>query len=416
MAPLLKILHTSDWHLGHTLIGASRVYEHDRFLAWLLDLIESERPDALIIAGDIFDSANPPSTAQRQWFQFLAGLSKRTHDHFQTVVIGGNHDSAARLNAPTPLLEAFGIHVVGGVPRTPDRALDCRRLTAPLKNSGGDILAWCAAMPFIRVPDLPRMETRRAGDNLIEGVRALYRELLDHVFALRQPHQAVIATGHCYMSGTQLSELSERKILVGNQHALPPDIFPDSLAYAALGHLHKPQSIGDRDWIRYSGSPIPLSLSEAEYRHRVCLAELAGPELKRIRDIPVPRAVDMIRLPEMSLAKALAELARLDELPPGLPDAQRPFLEVRLRLDKPEPGLSRRLREAAAGKAPRLIKIGLRYTGENLGLRRSGRNLSEIRTEDVFVNCYRRSHEGDPPREYMAMFHELVEDASRGET
>jgi len=416
MASALTILHTSDWHLGHSLIGMSRAYEHDQFLQWLLATIAETQPDALIIAGDIFDSANPPAVAQRQWYQFLAAAAKRTHDHFQIVVIGGNHDSAARLNAPKPLLDAFGIHVIGGVLRTPDRALDVARMIVPLRDRSGDIRAWCAAMPYIRVPDLPRVDDEAAGDVLVEGVRRLYAELLAPVFARRAPGQAVIATGHCYMTGTQLSELSERKILVGNQHALPADIFTDALAYVALGHLHKPQTVGGRDWIRYSGAPIPLSMGEADYRNQVCLAEFSGERLASVEGLPVPRAVAMLRLPEAPLPEALDQLA---ELPPRAADVEehrRPYLEARIRLDKPEPGLLRRLQEAVADKEPRLIKIVPRYTGQDLRLggEASSRGLNELDPDEVFLSRYRQYHEGEPPEAYRAMFRELVERAERG--
>src|SRR4051812_29205135 len=116
----MRILHTSDWHLGQLLHEHARAWEHARFLTWLLETLAAERVDALLVAGDIFDTANPPAESQAAWYEFLARARAR-FPALDIVVIGGNHDSASRLDAPTPLLDAFRIHVVGGF--EPDRLL-----------------------------------------------------------------------------------------------------------------------------------------------------------------------------------------------------------------------------------------------------------------------------------------------------
>ena len=410
----MRIIHTSDWHLGHQLHQVHREYEHDRFLSWLLTALVEKQVDALLIAGDIFDSSNPPVSAQKQLFRFLAQAREKLPAHFQVVLIGGNHDSAARLDAPRELLQAMRVNVIGGVPRRADGAVDAAAMAVPLRGKSGEIEAWCAAMPFIRVSDISIKSVQaepREDDPLVEGVRALYKTLLDHVFSARTAGQAVVATGHCYMVGSQVSELSERKILGGNQHALPADIFPEELAYAALGHLHRSQAVGGKAWIRYCGSPIPLSFAEAGYKHGVCLLELKGEKLVSTEDLPIPRVVPMIRLPALEPLELFERLAHLPDASEDQREEERPFLELTVSLSAPLPGLRRKIEAALEGKAPRLLKLAVVYRGDGAALadRVYARTLKDMQVGEVFADCYRKSYDGEPPGELSSMFHELVE-------
>ncbi|RYE89774.1 MAG: exonuclease subunit SbcD, partial [Myxococcales bacterium] len=153
----MRLLHTADWHLGHTLRDWARDHEHDLFLSWLLDTLESEQVDALLVCGDVFDTTNPSAQAQLQWYRFLAQARRRMPD-LQVVVIGGNHDAAGRLEAPNPILEALAIEVVGALPRSASAA-PAERLMVPLRR-GGQVRAWAAAVPFLRPADLPLVRDR----------------------------------------------------------------------------------------------------------------------------------------------------------------------------------------------------------------------------------------------------------------
>lgn len=408
---MLRVLHTADWHLGHTLHDVPRRYEHALFLGWLLERLCEEAVDALVIAGDIFDTANPSAEAQETLYRFLASARKRLPE-LDIVVIGGNHDSAARLDAPDPLLRALGIRVVGGLPRDGKR-VDVERVIVPLSNREGEVAAWIAAVPFLRAFDLPVVD---AGDPLIEGVRRVYGEILAAVRKKRAPGQAILAAGHCYMTGASLSALSERKILGGNQHALPADVFPEDVAYVALGHLHLGQTVGGREGVRYSGSPIPLSLSEAAYNHHVVLVDLDGEALRSVRIMPIPRAVPILRIPAggpKPMDEVLPLLAALPEADPAAPPETRPYLEVEVAMTKPEPSLRRRVEEAIAGKAVRLVRIGVVIEGAGLALADafSTKSLKDLGAEDVFVQRWRRQYEGDPPSEMLEAFHDLLERA-----
>jgi exonuclease SbcD len=467
----MRVLHTSDWHLGHTLHDVPRDHEHERFLAWLGDTLVAEQVDALVVTGDVFDTANPPASAQAHWYEFLAEARRRLPD-LDVVVIGGNHDSAARLDAPTPLLRALRIHVIGAVRWlvTPggQRRLDVEHLIVPLTDRTGQVAAHIAAVPFLRTADLPRLtrpgvaatapaeatdaeavaagtaETAETGDAdasdaavaidagvastapealqfdpLIEGVRQVYTEALDAARARRQPGQALLATGHCYMVGTDLSRLSERRILGGNQHALPVDIFPEDVTYVALGHLHKAQRVGGREGVRYAGSPLPLAMNEAGYRHQVLIVDLDGPALASVRTIPVPRLVDVLRVPRHGSAtrdEVMAALAGLDDWDGTTEPDTRPFLELCVALTRPEPQLRQDVDAALRGKRPRLVKLAIEYTGHGQSLAEGlpEQALRDLDPLEVFVRRYSRDHEGEPAQELVEAFDELLAEVRAG--
>lgn len=411
---MLTLLHTSDWHLGHTLHDQPRTEEHAAFLTWLLDLADAEEADALVVAGDLFDGSNPPANAQEQLYRFLVDLRAR-RPAIDVVLVGGNHDSAQRLDAPGSMLRALGIHMVGGLPRRADRSLDLDRLVVPLTDARGAVAAWVAAVPFLRLADLPSTD---GDDPLVEGVRAVYAETLDAARARRAPGQALVATGHCYMRDGELSELSERKILGGNQHALPVGVFPDDVAYVALGHLHLAQPIG-RPGVRYSGSPLPLSMPERAYPHQVCVVKLDGERLAEVRAARVPRVTELLRVPEtgaLPIDELEAALRALPALDPGTPAWRRPFLEAAVRLDAPEPGLQRRLEAALDGRAARLVKVGRERTGtgEALGATEVA-GLSDITPEEVFVRRWRQEFSAEPDPAVLACFAELLGEAAHVE-
>lgn len=416
---MLRLLHTADWHLGHTLHDLPRDGEHDAFLAWLLDQVAEHGVHALLIAGDVFETANPPARAMRAWYGFLA----RARVRFPTldiVIIGGNHDSPARLEAAHPILDELRIHVIGALARSADGELALDRLVVPLHGADGQIAAWCLPVPFLRPADLPAVDPgiQDGGDPLVAGVRAVYERVIDLARARRGPGQALVAMGHCYMVGGQVSDLSERRVLGGNQHALPAGLFPADLAYVALGHLHRAQAVGGREGVRYSGSPIPLAVDEAGYPHQVRLVELDGPRLVTSRSLPVPRTVDVLRLPPGGPAPwdqvqpLLAALPAAPASPSVEEDRQRwPFLEVRVALDGPMPTLRRQVEQALADRAVRLVKLQVDRAGDGRSLAEvsAGRDLGELGPDQVFRRKWAREHGGDPPAPVLACLHELLD-------
>ncbi|MHC4514547.1 MAG: exonuclease SbcCD subunit D C-terminal domain-containing protein [Planctomycetota bacterium] len=427
----MRILHTSDWHLGHTLQGLPRDHEHAAFLGWLRQVLRQRDIDVLLVSGDVFHTANPAAQATSTWYGFLSQVVRDNHA-LQVVVIAGNHDSPARLQAPHPILSPMRVQVVGHVRNAADE-LDMDRLVIPLEDRTGAVRAVCAAVPFLRPEELGTgLDVASDQDRLVQGVRDIYTRVLA---AARERHAGqalpIVALGHCYMTGTALSELSERKVLGGNQHALPADIFPDDVAYVALGHLHLAQAVGGRANVRYSGSPIPLSLAESSYEHQVCVVELPQEPGQKpaIEFLHVPRAVDIMRIPKAGAAPLAWVLQRLAQLPPReeyLDDATRPYLELAVKLDDPEPGLRAQVEEALAGRAPRLVKLSVERPGRELALAEAASvdTLHDLRPEQVFRSLYRKVHEREPSPadcqphpepapELLAAFHELVDSVSQ---
>ena len=415
---MLKVLHTADWHLGHTLHGVSRQVEHSQFLTWLLAQLLNQAIDALLICGDIFDSANPPASAQTQLYDFLV-QAKRQQPRLTIILIGGNHDSAQRLDAPASLLHTLDVHVIGGLPRLPTGEIAWDRLCIPLCDATGDIAAWCGAMPFLRNADVS-VYGADAAEPLITGVRNLYAQLIAQLTCHASPEQSLLLTGHCYMVGGQLSELSERKILGGHQHALPVDIFPSHLDYVALGHLHRPQAVGHHAHIRYSGSPIPLSFDETHYPHQVLLVQLNAHQPAHVSALPVPRCVQLIRVPNgqdyASLAQVLALLNAL-ALDRQLATFYQPFVELRILLTKPEPNLHADI-DAAISKLPlRVLKRSIAFLGQgnNLSELVAEQHLEELQPVTVFQRCYFQQYAQEPPAELTQLFCELLETVQIGE-
>lgn len=412
----MRLLHTSDWHLGQEFHGHPRDHEHEAFLGWLAHALEEHRVDALIVAGDIYDSQNPSISAQKQLYRFIASIRARMPD-LDIVLVGGNHDSAGRLEAPGPLLEPLGVRVVGSLSRSVDDTLDVERLSVPLHDATGTVKAVCAAVPFLRLSDLPPASEDSIVDPLVWGVRQVYAEILDTIARRLEPGQSLIATGHCYMTGCDLSELSERRILGGNQHALPVDIFPDAVTYAALGHLHKAQKVGGQERVRYCGSPLPLSVAERDYRHQVLLVDLDGPAAA-VTSLPVPRVVDIVRIPARGAAgpdEALAALRAL-EAEPDRPRSLWPYLHVAVAAAGPLPGLRRDVEEAIAGKGLRLARIDKVDERPAPALAPDSLpDLEEVHPEEVFVRCWRGAHDADPPADVLDAFRELLEGLENGE-
>ena len=435
----MRLLHTADWHLGQSLHGVSREYEHARFLDWLEGELAARAVDLLVVAGDVFDGQNPPVSAQRLLFGFLA-RARRARPDLAVVIIAGNHDSGGRLEAPSPLLEELGVRVVGALARRDDGSLDLERLLLPLAGGG-----WCVAVPYLRPADLPAPAAAvvpdasgpdasdapapapapaapaapdaavpdaavpDASDPEIAGVRAVYGELFAAVRARRRPGEPVIALGHCYMAGGALSEFSERKILRGNLHALPAALFPVDADYVALGHLHRAQPVGGREVVRYSGSPIPLALDEADYPHQLVQVDFREGRFAGLEIVRVPRFVAILRLAASS-PEAVAEV--LAPLPEAAGERETwPLLELTVRLDEPAPGLRGRVEEALAGKAVRLVRLALETGGHGRALTGAAVPLSALAPEEVFRRCWARAHGAEPSSAHLAAFHELLEAA-----
>ncbi len=298
----MRILHTSDWHLDHTLHERRRTEEFSAFLNWLAETLCTENLDVLIVSGDIFNTRTPSVSAQEMYFGFLkhvledfnAGKSRCRH----VVITAGNHDSPAFLAAPKEVLRLLNVHVITEIGTDELLFLENREKTAAII---------VAAVPYLPAKDVI---LSRDGESLAEksyrlnqGIQNVYAELLQKAETLRQQHEAnyatkipILATGHLFTQGGKSGLESEtgvlngfRELYVGNLEHFPADGFPDGYSYIALGHLHVPQMVGKKPHIRYSGSPLPINFSEAGQQKEVLVADFNENAITpAISALPVP--------------------------------------------------------------------------------------------------------------------------------
>jgi len=287
----MRILHTADWHLGKRLEQSERTDEHQAFLNWLIQTLQTEKIDVLIVAGDIFDTGSPSNAAFEQYYGFLRQV-KNTCCR-EVVIIGGNHDSISTLNAPQSLLKYFNVHIVGGVPEVfTDQIIE-------ISSAEGKLELVVCAVPFLRDRDI-RLSI--AGENMEERERRLkqgisdhYHNFLTHISDYKLNKVPVIATGHLFAAGAATSD-SEKEIHVGNLGQIGGDQFPAAFDYVALGHIHRPQLINKMKHIRYSGSPIPLSFSETDDKKQVVVLEFKQGIMISLDEIAVPCYRRLIRI------------------------------------------------------------------------------------------------------------------------
>lgn len=406
----MRLIHTSDWHLGQELHTFDRRLEHQSFLDWLAALLATRGADALLVSGDVFDSVNPPVGAQRQLYSFLKRISESCPS-LQVVIVGGNHDSAARIELPAPLLDERRITLVGGMPRR-EGQLDPASILTVLRDADGTPRACCGAVPYLRPGDLPPVDDGES------PTRVLYR-LVALEAGRRHPDLPLILMGHLHVAGTSISELSERRIVVGGEEAVPADVFPDTVAYTALGHLHRPQAVGGSGRIRYSGAPFPMSISELDVEHVVLEVDLE-PGGVAVTPIPIPRPVAFVRVPRAGALAPDALIAALEALPGDDPGADlRPYLEVAVAVDTPVPDLRERVDAVVRTKPYRLTRIARHSAGDgNAGAApepEAGAALRELRPEAVFALCHQRECGTSPSEELRHAFLELLTEVQSGQ-
>ncbi|MCX6840416.1 MAG: exonuclease SbcCD subunit D C-terminal domain-containing protein [Verrucomicrobia bacterium] len=395
----MRILHTADWHLGARLVERDRLPEHAAFLDWLIETLRVEKIDALLVSGDVFDAANPPQDAVALYFDFLKRLADLKTA--KAVITGGNHDSASHLNAPRELLKRFDVHVFGHAG----------------ENNVVDLgAAVVAAVPFLRERDLRQAtagETITAVHEQVRAaIRAHYATQLATCRALAQG-RLVIAMGHLTVLGATTSE-SERDIHIGNLGAVGADLF-NGFDYTALGHLHRPQKVAGIETIRYSGSPIALSFSEAADPKSVVILDLQNhspapillPTKALDRQENGGRRIEIQTLPISTfrqLFRATVNRATLTTDLQAVPVGS--WAEITVKLDAPEPDLDRQVREAAAGRFEVLKVLADLPATAATPWQPTGPALHDLQPRDVFRELLQEKQL--PSEELSAAFDELL--------
>ena len=271
----MKILATSDWHLGNLFHGNDRLPEHKHFLQWLLVQIAEQKPDALLVAGDIFDNGNPSAAAQTVYYEFLADA---THlcPNMQIIITAGNHDSASRLEAPRPLLARYHVEIRGNVRKIWQQGeneddnktgghwlYSYDDLIIPVSNEEGEEVI-ILAVPFLR-SDVVQSACYS------QGVNTFLRELTAEA-RKKYPGRKCIMMAHMYAKGSDIAKKdASEKIIIGGQEEVDLEGWNDHPDYMTCGHIHKRQHIWNTDWARYTGSILPMSFAEKDYTHGIDL-------------------------------------------------------------------------------------------------------------------------------------------------
>ena len=411
----MRVLHTSDWHLGRALYERKRYDEFQAFLNWLRVVVTEEQIDILLIAGDIFDTVAPGNRAQELYYSFLRDIVDSCCHH--VVVIAGNHDSPSFLEAPRELLAALRVHVVGAMEP------DLTKELLVLNSREGQPLAIVCAVPFLRDRDVRLVDDNEGAEdktrNLVEGIRTHYGQITTRACELRRQNGAVpiIGMGHLLATGGKTLEGDGvRDLYIGSLGTVGVDVFPETLDYVALGHLHIPQKVGGKEHIRYSGSPLAMGFGEAGQQKQVVIVEFT-PEgsVGSIvsRPVPVFQRLQRIRGNLDFIRGTIAQLVDSGE-------------SVWLEIEYTGTALGVEVREVVTqmvnGTAVEVLRTRNQRLVEQVLHRAQDEELLEnLDVDEVFTRCL-DSHQVQPAERdgLMALYHGIIlsmqtaEDPQRG--
>jgi len=411
----MNILHTADWHIGLEINGFSLKSDFDAFINWLTEVcIPEQEIDVLIVSGDIFDKANPSAQARRQYYEALVRL-KNTRLK-KVILTGGNHDAPHTLDAPAELLRALDIHIVGGVPE------DISDLLIPLYEDQKTELI-IAAVPFLREGDIRLALAGESTANRAEAVQQALANFFQRIGECTREWKEqgipVLLMGHLFATGVQVSD-SERQIQVGNLGGIDASIFPESFFdYVALGHIHRPQWVGQNPRIRYSGSPLPLSFSERGQQKIVIVIRAVERVLREIKEVPIPVFRQWIRVKgTWEAVKKKTEAIRTEAVFSAL-------LELRIEEEKNDPAILREINawlEEMRRERKDICIVQHRYHVSISEKREhmdytEGKALSELHPKEVFESLLLREQVAEEKLPALRqVFTELLESLHQSES
>lgn len=376
----LKVLHTSDWHIGRTLYGKKRYEEFESFLNWLTETIREKQVDVLLVAGDVFDTSTPSNRAQALYYQFLCHIAaSNCHD---VVVIAGNHDSSSFLNAPRELLRTLNVHVIGAITENiEDEVL-------LLNNHEGKPALIVCAVPYLRDRDIRIVEAgegiEEKENKLVEGIRNHYAAVVGRAEQQRNALGVdipIIAMGHLFTAGGQtIDDDGVRELYVGSLAHVSAGIFPDGIDYLALGHLHVPQKVGGSEFMRYSGSPLPMGFGEAKQQKSICLVEFVSSRVTiKLIKVPVFQRLERIRGVWEEITARILELSI---------SQSQSWLEIVYEGDDVIDDLRERLDAAISGTGMEILRIkNSRIIDRVLNQIHDDETLDDLSVDDVFERC-----------------------------
>ena len=379
----MKILHTSDWHIGRTLYGRKRYEEFEAFLTWLAETIQQNAIDALLVAGDVFDTSAPSNRAQELYYRFLCRVAASCCRH--VVVVAGNHDSPSFLNAPKELLKALDVHVVGSITEFPEDEV------LVLRNDQDTPELIVCAVPYLRDRDIRVAEAGESVEDkerkLIEGIRTHYAAVAALAEQKREELGVdipIVGTGHLFTAGGQTVDGDGvRELYVGSLAHVTAGIFPACFNYLALGHLHVPQKVNGSETIRYSGSPLPMGFGEAKQQKSVCQVEFHSTAASvQLIDVPVFQKLERVKGDWDGISSRILELTATDD------PNRRAWLEVIYDGIEVIGDLRERLEAAISGTQMEILRIkNNRIIDRVLGQIHEEETLDDLNVNDVFERC-----------------------------
>lgn len=360
----MKLLHTADWHLGNTFHGHSRLDEHRHFLKWLLQTLREKQPDALLVTGDVFDSANPSAAAEELLYDFLLRATLEVPG-LQIVLTAGNHDSAGRLEAPAALLKTHNIYVRGTIHYTTKGEPDFDYYLLPLADrQTGQASCVCMALPYLRGGDYP------AGMTPEEGLRFFFSQLHTRLRKSNYKGLPIVVAAHFYAAGADIckDEHSER-LVVGGQDCVEADVVGQNVSYAALGHIHKAQQVRGGEATYYAGSALPMSFSELNYKHGVQFVDIDPQGEALVEFVEYAPLRGLVTIPAKGRAvSAEALFDCINSLPKrdkkNTDSLTWPYLEIHVEEAQPQPTLMHDVMEALQDRAVHFCRM-LRVRPEN---------------------------------------------------
>ena len=371
----MKILHTSDWHLGQYFMMKTRESEHLQFLNWLIEVVNDQKIDALIVAGDIFDSASPPSYARKLYSDFIVRLQQSVCR--QLIIVSGNHDSVAVLNESKDLLKALNVSLLAGL------SDDLTDHLITIKDDQQNPQAILCALPFLRAADLLKSAQGRSASDKQMSLQQAIADTYQSIFELAEAQRdgqaiPVLATGHLTAVGCSVSD-SVREIYIGTLTAFPASLFP-AFNYIALGHLHRPQKVQKADHIRYSGSPIALSFDETAQQKKVNVIEFSPSLALTVTENIIPKFQKM-QVISGDFASITTQIETLiSEL-----DEQSIWLEIKLKQAFYLSDVQSELNALVAGSNIEILKISSPKIDENKQWQAHQKNtLDNLTPDDLF--------------------------------
>ena len=376
----MRVLHTSDWHIGRTLYGRKRYEEFEAFLTWLAEKIQQNEIDALLVAGDVFDTSAPSNRAQELYYRFLCRVAASSCRH--VVVVAGNHDSPSFLNAPKELLKALDVHVVGSSTDSPEDEV------LVLRNEQDAPELIVCAVPYLRDRDIRVAEAGESVEDkerkLIDGIRTHYAAIAALAEQKREELGVdipIVAMGHLFTAGGQTVDGDGvRELYVGSLAHVTAGIFPACFNYLALGHLHVPQKVNGSETIRYSGSPLPMGFGEAKQQKSVCQVEFHSTAASvQLIDVPIFQKLERVKGGWDGISNRILELSARDS---------QGWLEVIYEGDEVIGDLRERLEAAISGTQMEILRIkNNRIIARVLGQIHEEETLDDLNVNDVFERC-----------------------------